>query len=71
MKLVYTAPSEAEGKMMQEILTNAGIKSVLELAPSGLHGLKTQFGGGSLPGENWELLVQVEDEEKAKDLLPI
>lgn len=57
--------------MMQEILTNAGIKSVLELGPSGLHGLRTEIAGGSLPGEVWELLVRDSDEEKARELLPI
>ncbi|HEX9503542.1 MAG TPA: DUF2007 domain-containing protein [Patescibacteria group bacterium] len=70
MKLVYSG-SQPEAKMMQEILTNAEIKSILELSPSGLHGLRTEIAGGSLPGETWELLVRDEDEEKAKELLPI
>jgi hypothetical protein len=71
MKVVYIAPSEPEGKMMQEILTNAGIKSILEFGQEGLHGLRTELAGASMPNTSWDLIVRDEDEEKAKELLPL
>ncbi|MBX4191763.1 MAG: DUF2007 domain-containing protein [Candidatus Doudnabacteria bacterium] len=71
MKLVYTAPSEPEGKMMQEILTNAGIKSILQFGQDALSGLRTEFAGASLPNTSFDLIVRDEDFEKAKELLPI
>ena len=57
--------------MMQEILTNAAIKSELSLSPESLNNIKSRFGGASFPNETWKLLVPDAEEEKAKELLPI
>jgi hypothetical protein len=70
MKVVF-AGSEPEAKMMQEILTNAGIKCMLQFGHDGLQGLRTEFAGAVLPNTVYQLFVRDEDEEKAKELLPI
>lgn len=69
MKKVFEG-SEPEAKMMQEILTNAGIISELKISPRGLANIKSRFGGATFPNETWELLVRDPDEKKAKELLP-
>jgi hypothetical protein len=69
MKIVFEASTEAEGKMMQEILAKNNILSELNVS-STLSNLKSRLGGAAFPNEQWKLVVRDEDETQAKDLLP-
>ena len=69
MRLVYTASSESEAKMIQELLKNQGVKAVLELAQHSM-ALRLNWGGAAVPGEIWEVKVLEQDWQKAHELVP-
>ncbi len=66
---VTTAASEAEGLMFKEMLTQAGIKSMMAL-PTNQMFLRSNAGGASMPFNVWEIKVAEADLDEAKRILP-